>query len=141
MNNTPIPAGKIHLFNIHQSDNDLTWVEVAAANTAANAVKVQKHSSMAAGEFAFNAYPNPSHGYIMAQLSIPQESMVVVSIVDLAGREVNVLHQGILTAGNYQFSNNLNSLLSNGIYFLRAEAVSAMTSEIFSKQLKVVVME
>lgn len=141
VNNTLIPAGKIKLFNISESANDLTWGEVGAANTVAQAVKVQKHVLMAEEEFAFSAYPNPSNGLVYADISLPHESMLVVTIVDMTGREVQILHRGILSEGTYQFRNDANNLLSSGVYFLKVEAVSSATSEVFTKQVKIIVMD
>ncbi|MGB4204113.1 MAG: dockerin type I domain-containing protein, partial [Bacteroidales bacterium] len=141
MNNTPIPAGKIKLFNISESANDLAWGEVGAVNTVAQAVKVETHVLMAEEAFAFSAYPNPSNGLVYTEISLPHESMLVITIVDVTGKEVQVLHRGILSEGTYQFRNDANKLLSSGVYFLKAEAVSSATSEVFTKQVKIIVID
>ena len=141
VNNTPIPAGEIKLFNISESANVLAWGEVGAANAVAQTVKVEKHVLMAEEAFAFSAYPNPSNGLVYADIRLPHESMLAVTIVDMTGREVHVLHRGILSEGRYQFRNDANNLLSSGVYFLKVEAVSYVVSEIFTKQVKIIVID
>jgi len=143
--NTPIPAGRINLFSINNELVKAEWGSVIAGNLNAEEVRVIKYLSgskdVFAGEFQLNAYPNPSNGLVYADISLPHESMLVVTIVDMTGREVQILHRGILSEGSYQFRNDANNLLSSGVYFLKVEAVSSATSEVFTKQVKIIVMD
>lgn len=141
MNNTPIPAGKVHLFNINGSINNAGWGEVAAANITANEVKVMKHVESIAGELNLSAYPNPSNGKITALLNLPENGMTVIRIVDVMGREIHTLHNGNLAAGQHTFNVDLASQLSKGVYFLQLDTVTETTSANVSKQLKLVVIE
>jgi hypothetical protein len=140
LGNNPIPAGKVNLFNITGRSNDANWGEVAAANLVANEVKVMKHVAPA-GELSLSAYPNPSNGNITAVLDLPENSMAVIRIIDVMGREIQKLHDGNLAAGQHTFNADLANQLRKGIYFLQMDAVAESTSVVVSKQLKLIVIE
>ncbi len=139
MNNTPIPPGRIELFKIH-GNRQMTWGEVIGANTSANEVRIQKHVSWQESEFVISAYPNPSNGHIVASVSIPAESGSIIRILDIMGREVYKVHDGLLTAGAHQFDVDLTGKLGKGIYFLKVDASDVKTSVLLSKQLKLVLI-
>jgi hypothetical protein len=66
------------------------------------------------------AYPNPFNPTTTVRLSLGTEAPLTVSIWNLAGQKVTVLHQGNLAAGEYEFQWNAE-MHSSGVYLLRAE--------------------
>ncbi len=72
------------------------------------------------------AYPNPSSGGANVALTLPAPSVVRLAVYDALGREVAVLHDGLLGAGDHRFS--VGSGLAPGIYVLRATAGGASVS-------------
>ncbi|MFC2094788.1 T9SS type A sorting domain-containing protein [Bacteroidota bacterium] len=68
-------------------------------------------------------YPNPFNPTTQINFSVPQASMVRVVIYDIVGREVEVLVNEFLEAGNFKTSWNAAGY-STGIYFYRMETSS-----------------
>lgn len=66
-------------------------------------------------------YPNPFNPTTQIKFSIPEVSNVKITIFDAIGREIAVLVNKELNAGNYTYSWNATNLAS-GIYFYRMEA-------------------
>jgi hypothetical protein len=67
-------------------------------------------------------YPNPFNPTTQINFSVPQASMVRVVVYDVVGREVDVLVNEFLEAGNFKTS--WNAGYSSGIYFYRMETSS-----------------
>jgi hypothetical protein len=77
------------------------------------------------GEVAsLNVFPNPSNGEFMVSYNLPKESLVKISLLDLAGRELSQLVNESEPAGNHEQSINTSALkqITTGIYMLRIEA-------------------
>ncbi|MCB2200073.1 T9SS type A sorting domain-containing protein [bacterium] len=70
-----------------------------------------------------NLYPNPFNGMTTLSLTLPQSGEVEVTVVDLLGRQVEVLHSGVMRAGRSTLSANLATHPS-GLYFIVAQARS-----------------
>ena len=55
-------------------------------------------------------------------MAIPSTNHVSISIIDILGREVNNLYQGVLVKGNHGFTwngkNSKGKSLSSGTYFV-----------------------
>jgi hypothetical protein len=68
-------------------------------------------------------YPNPFNPATQINFSVPQASMVKITVYDIVGREVEVLVREYLEAGNYKTDWNAASY-SSGIYFYRMETNS-----------------
>tara|TARA_Y100001970_G_scaffold155040_1_gene189918 strand:+ start:3842 stop:4534 length:693 start_codon:yes stop_codon:yes gene_type:complete len=62
-------------------------------------------------------YPNPFNPTCNINYSIPSYGMVKVALIDINGREVQSLTNGMLSKGNYDIKIDGNNL-SSGIYFL-----------------------
>jgi len=71
------------------------------------------------------SYPNPFNPSTNLNLTVPLTVTGKVFIIDLLGREVAVLHNGILLAGDYKFSwhgkNKMGNSISTGTYFAVAK--------------------
>jgi len=61
-------------------------------------------------------YPNPFNPKTLIQFELIQDSDVEVKVYNLAGKEVALLHKGLLTKGVHQFEFD-GSGLSSGLYF------------------------
>jgi hypothetical protein len=66
-------------------------------------------------------YPNPFNPVTTIQFSVPKESNVKLRVYDMLGKEVMLLVNEKLIAGNYKI-NFEGSKLSSGTYFYRMEA-------------------
>jgi Secretion system C-terminal sorting domain len=65
-------------------------------------------------------YPNPFNPSTQINFSVPEPSMVKITVYDVVGREVEVLVSEVLEAGNYKTSWNASGY-SSGIYFYRLQ--------------------
>jgi len=140
--NTPIPAGKIQLFSFEKETTETAWISVLAGNLNAEEVKVIKHiegnADLFAGEYMLNAYPNPSQGQFRIEAYIPCASETIIKITDIMGREVIRVYEGYLQEGRYTY--DINSDMSNGIYFLTVQASPNNEAEtVIIKRQKLVV--
>jgi parallel beta-helix repeat protein len=69
----------------------------------------------------FQNYPNPFNPATNIKFQIPKNSFVILKIFDILGREVAVLVNEKLHAGEYEIPFS-NDMLISGIYFYRLEA-------------------
>lgn len=65
-------------------------------------------------------YPNPFNPVTMIRFEIPVNAFVKLSVYDLIGKEIAVLHSGYLLAGSYSLNWSAAGI-SSGIYFCRLE--------------------
>jgi len=68
-----------------------------------------------------SAYPNPFNPSTSFDLAVPSEGFVSVKVYNLMGQVVSTLHEGNLTANNYNFAWNAENMAS-GMYLLKAES-------------------
>lgn len=78
------------------------------------------------------AAPNPFNPQTTVKLSLDRTESVAVGVYDLAGRQVTVLHRGLLEQGNHQWvwngQNAFGVPQSGGLYFCRAQGAGWSTS-------------
>lgn len=72
------------------------------------------------GFFLSQNYPNPFNPITNIRFGIPFNSDVRLTVFDLLGRVTKVLHEGNISAGEYEFSFSASELPS-GVYFYRLE--------------------
>ena len=78
--------------------------------------------SSVANEFSLSQnYPNPFNPNTKINFSIPKSDHVSLRVYDMLGREVSVLVNGQLTAGEYQADFNAKGL-SSGMYYYSLRA-------------------
>jgi hypothetical protein len=65
------------------------------------------------------AHPNPFNNQTMVSLSLERQTKVTVAVYDILGREVMVLHDGILAGGVHELVLDADTFAS-GLYFIRA---------------------
>jgi hypothetical protein len=74
-------------------------------------------------DFALSgAWPNPTRGSLTAAISLPRDSKVRVSVMDLQGREVAVLADGGFPAGRHEVrwdGRTGSGQAAAGLYFIR----------------------
>ncbi|MBN1781388.1 aryl-sulfate sulfotransferase [bacterium] len=80
-------------------------------------------------------YPNPFNPDTQVRFTIPEESDVVLDVVDLLGRTVVTLHREQLNAGHYSRPVRCRNLES-GLYFIRMRAVAAGSGKTIQKVRK-----
>lgn len=85
----------------------------------------------------FQNYPNPFNPITNIKYQIPKNSLVILKVYDVLGREVETLVNEIQQAGVYetQFPGNENFNLSSGIYYYRlsAEGYTSVKKMVFVK--------
>ena len=64
-------------------------------------------------------YPNPNNGYCNIDLDISKTGFYEISIYDLQGRLIRIIHHGTLNGGQYTFT--LRENMPSGIYFINAQ--------------------
>ncbi|MEJ2543807.1 MAG: T9SS type A sorting domain-containing protein [Calditrichaceae bacterium] len=74
-------------------------------------------------EFKINSYPNPFNAITTFSYSIPNTSMVNLSLYNIIGQKIVVLINENKSAGHYTFSFDA-SHLSSGLYFYCLKAVN-----------------
>jgi hypothetical protein len=74
-------------------------------------------------EFALSAaWPNPARNGFRTDFAVPRQASVRLSLLDVQGREVLVMADGMYSAGRYQMSwdgRTDHGQMSPGLYFLR----------------------
>ena len=71
------------------------------------------------------AYPNPFNPSTTLEVSVPVEGYVSISVYNVMGQLVDMIHSGNLTASTHEFTWNAASLTS-GTYFVRAESAAGV---------------
>ena len=73
---------------------------------------------------ALSVFPNPTRGAATSVLALPAAADARLAVYDVLGREVAVLHDGLLPSGDHHFRLG-GAALPAGVYLLRAEAAGA----------------
>jgi hypothetical protein len=95
------------------------------AFTPITTVSAPSQGPMLPAEFALqHPWPNPGSGSIEVRFALPRESRLRLSVFDLQGREVAVLAEGVLPAGNHetQWNTHASRGVRSGMYFVRLAA-------------------
>jgi hypothetical protein len=76
----------------------------------------------------YPCYPNPFNPSTVIRFSLPYTALTKLTIYDVTGRQVKVLTNEVLNAGDHRLTFN-GSSLSSGVYFIRLEAGHHMQTE------------
>ncbi|MBP8137565.1 MAG: T9SS type A sorting domain-containing protein, partial [Candidatus Eisenbacteria bacterium] len=104
------------------------WYRIVVKNGAQTYTfgPISAQSQVAITEFALSRVtPTPTRGNARFDYALPRSSFVRISIVDVQGREVARLAEGVQNAGRYQAMWNGSSdrgPVSSGMYFVRMQA-------------------
>ncbi len=85
-------------------------------------------------------YPNPFNPYTTIVFSIPEKSIVTLSIYNIEGKEIETLIHGQFKAGVYPKSFN-GERLSSGLYFYRLNAKSLETEKSYEKIKRMLIIK
>jgi hypothetical protein len=95
--------------------------DVWLLKTGPDPLSVGDHFVFQPSSLIFSAFPNPFNSSTAIAFDLPRVSRISLRVFDVLGREVAVLKDGMLEAGNYRVMFNGNGLAS-GIYFARLDA-------------------
>ncbi len=129
--NTPLPAGRIKLFDLSENHKNTNIESITAGNLNAEEVKVFIHHSDAgtySKNFMFRTYPNPSRGRFLIELHVPVASLIKIGISDITGRNILKFPEADYAEGIQRIEIGGDSELLPGIYFLLIQAVSEQES-------------
>ncbi|MBC7382190.1 MAG: T9SS type A sorting domain-containing protein [Bacteroidia bacterium] len=70
---------------------------------------------------SFNIYPNPATETLQVQLAVKEDTKAVFSIIDLNGKDIQILSNQILTKGANTPTFNIGNYNLKGIYLLKIE--------------------
>ncbi|HEX2868609.1 MAG TPA: T9SS type A sorting domain-containing protein [Ignavibacteriales bacterium] len=68
-------------------------------------------------------YPNPFNPATTIEFSVPENADVTLVVYDAVGRQVGILHSGILKTGNYKVVWNPGNIAS-GVYYYKLSSVN-----------------
>ena len=89
----------------------------------------EENSNPVAGVYRLSgAYPNPFNPETTFSLSVVRTQQVEVSVYNLLGQRVALLHEGLLEAGTTSFRFQ-GALLPNGLYVIRVQGEHFVTSQ------------
>ncbi len=106
------------------ADNEVFMVETLSDESPAMPLEISLNG----------AYPNPFNPVTSIEFTVPEMMSVEVSVLDLQGRLVDKIAEGMYEMGTHQVTLNGNSL-SSGIYFVRLDAGG------YSKYAKVMLLK
>ncbi len=85
-------------------------------------------------DYNITTYPNPFNPIVTISFSIPEFGLTIITVYDLAGRQLETLTNEVLSIGNYSINWDASSYPS-GVYLIR------MDSEDFTQTQKVVLVK
>ena len=75
-------------------------------------------------KFGLNSiYPNPFNRMTTVSFELEKSAMTTLTVVDLLGREVMVIHRGVLGSGRYNTMWNAQQF-GSGVYILKLESAN-----------------
>ena len=66
-------------------------------------------------------YPNPFSGFTTFKYQVKESENVSFHVMDITGREIKVINEGLKTTGNYSLQINADNMI-DGIYFVQMKA-------------------
>lgn len=90
---------------------------------------VESHPETVPSKFAlYPCYPNPFNPSTVIRFCLPRREHAKLTIYDVTGRQVKVLANELLSAGEHRVTFD-GSALSSGVYFVRLESAYHMQTE------------
>lgn len=138
-NGNPISGATSNTYNTNGEAGNYT-VEVSL-ECGCNNVSSLPFVIVGIDEFKYKSanlsvYPNPVTSNSIVSFQLKENEQLRISVSDLNGREMSVLFEGKLNAGEHQFNvlNNLGQKLENGLYFLNLKGEKTSTNRRFVLQ-------
>lgn len=130
---TPVETGGVWTVADHAVEPGRSyWYRLAATSSGGERLVFGPVSGAieAAGTFALSAVtPNPSRGESRVRFTLPRAAVVRLSVIDVQGREVAVLADGLETAGEHAATWNGRTARGDapaGLYFVRYRTPEGM---------------
>jgi len=105
------------------ANGDFSIEEVIVANSN-SLVDVVMPSSLTVGK----GYPNPFNPSTTFDVYLPTEGIVNLSVYNVMGQLVDVIHSGSMTEGSHSITWNASNMTS-GVYFVRAESLGSISTQ------------
>jgi hypothetical protein len=104
-------------------DGSSTWSALNPTPGATNAELSIIHEGIIPGQFALHQnYPNPFNPKTNIEFDLLERTNIIITISNILGQPIRVLHHGILEKGNHSFvfdgKDGLGSDITTGIYFI-----------------------
>ena len=107
----------------------------AEAASAGSRFTANEGETLAQGGVRLEApYPNPSRSAATVPLVLGEAAEVRLTVYDVLGREVALLHEGRLAAGEHRFMLESRALPA-GLYLVRAEVQTASSAPVLTRRL------
>ncbi len=95
------------------------WSDVSTFTMSDASVGVETEGVVARPYLLTPAYPNPFNPETTIQLTVQQAQDLTVVVFDMQGRQVAVLHRGVVSAGSSHVFQWRAGNLPSGLYFIR----------------------
>ena len=113
-----------YYWSVQTVDNTFSGSRFAPEKTfiVTNSVGIMKINSIIPEDYSLEQnYPNPFNPKTNIRFSIPNSSFVNITVYNVCGKEVNILVNEQLSAGNYEYHWNA-SALSSGVYIYKIQS-------------------
>ena len=103
---------------------DITDVNITVADKNGNAIITTQSMNSdiyQSGPHKFelsSIYPNPFNPATEINFSVPTDSYVRLSVYNIQGQEVDVIHEGFQSSGEHSYTWNASDM-SSGVYYVR----------------------
>jgi len=118
----------VYYWDMMDTAGHLSFDDVLVETETALAAPAARPGSLELG----SPWPNPFNPAVRVPLSLAQAAPVEARVVDLAGRLVKVLHQGVLAAGGHELTWNgedsAGRAVASGLYLLQVDSPAGRRS-------------
>ena len=103
---------------------DITDINITIADRSGNSIVTTQSMNSdvyQSGPYKFelsSIYPNPFNPATEINFSVPSDSYVRLSVYNVLGQEVDVIHEGFQTSGRHSYTWNASDM-SSGVYYVR----------------------
>lgn len=92
------------------------------------------------GYYLEQNYPNPFNPETKIRFNIPEESKVQIQIVNVLGKVIAEISDGIMSSGIYEKNWNASAFAS-GVYYVKMNAESRVSDNTYFKVLKILLLK
>ncbi len=107
--------------DLFKVSGDFSVEEVIVAANAYSEVAIAMPTELTLSQ----AYPNPFNPSTTMDVYVPADGVVKLSVYNVMGQMVDVIHSGSMSEGNHSITWNASDLTS-GMYFVRAESTGGV---------------
>ena len=103
--------------------NDIVYLEIDTVGLFGTSVSVNDIKNTT----QFTVYPNPANDYTSIAISLDKTEKVILTIVDLLGKEISKEEKVLFSGGNTERLDVSN--FQNGVYFINLQVGSKITTQ------------